>query len=95
MTTLPTQPKPDPGANLKTGVRAGAAAALLACSLMLWVPSAAFGQAAAPSQTQSVKPPAPQQPSKPPVLSNLLIASVVVVSIVAATVIPAKRGHQD
>ncbi|UYV13143.1 MAG: hypothetical protein NCW75_02385 [Phycisphaera sp.] len=80
---------------LRTGLRTGLASAVLAGSLMLALPADASAQAAGATQQQRVTPPRPQQPNKPPVIKNFLVAGVVVISIVAATVIPAKRGHQD
>lgn len=77
-------------------VRTGVCAAVLACSLMLVTPPLALGQAAGQTtSTGSLRPPRPEQPAKPPVITNFLLAGVVLVSIIAATVIPAKRGHQD
>ncbi len=80
--------------SLSTGLRAGLAAAVLAGSLTLAMPQAAHAQAAQ-TQGEALKPPRPTQPAKPPVITNFLIAGVVLIGIVAATVIPAKRGHQD
>lgn len=87
---------PRPQANLfRAGVRTTLAAAVLAGSLTLAAPQGALAQAAQPTQGQSLRPPRPTQPNKPPVIRNFLVAGVVVIAIVAATVIPAKRGHQD
>lgn len=80
---------------LRNSLRTGLAAALLAGSLTLALPQGALAQAAADSAPQSVRPPRPVQPNNPPVLANLGVAGLVVIAIVAATVIPAKRGHQD
>jgi len=66
------------------------AASALAAFALAALPAYALAQAG-----QSLRPPAPAQPADPPVISNFLIAGLVLVSIVAATVIPAKRGHQD
>lgn len=77
------------------GLRAGLSAAILAGSLTLALPASAHAQAASQTQGESLRPPRPTQPAKPPVITNFLIAGVVVIGIVAATVIPAKRGHQD
>lgn len=90
--TADTRPQPN---LLRTGLRTSLATAILAGSLMLALPADASAQAAGASQPQQVTPPRPQQPNKPPVIKNFLVAGVVVIAIVAATVIPAKRGHQD
>lgn len=87
-----TRPQPNRKSTL---VRTGLCAAALSGTLMLATPPAAYGQAADRTSTGSLRPPRPEQPAKPPVITNFLIAGVVLVSIVAATVIPAKRGHQD
>jgi hypothetical protein len=88
--------RPRPHANLvRAGLRSTLAAAVLAGSLTLALPADASAQAAAPAQGEALRPPRPTQPNKPPVIRNFLVAGVVVLSIVAATVIPAKRGHQD
>ncbi|MFI4917008.1 MAG: hypothetical protein ACIAS6_10950 [Phycisphaerales bacterium JB060] len=85
-----------PHANLlRNQFRTGLAAAVLAGSLTLAVPQQASAQAASQTQGEALRPPRPTQPAKPPVITNFLIAGVVVIGIVAATVIPAKRGHQD
>lgn len=78
----------------RAGLRASLAAAVLAGSLTMALPQAAHAQAAQ-GQGQAIRPPRPTQPAKPPVITNFLVAGVVVIGIVAATVIPAKRGHQD
>lgn len=75
-------------------VRTGVGAVVLGSTFLMSVPSVAYGQSGL-TQTGSLRPPRPEQPAKPPVITNFLIAGVVLVSIVAATVIPAKRGHQD
>ena len=80
---------------LRIGLRTGLAAAVLAGSVTLALPADASAQAAGQSAPQALRPPRPTQPKDPPVLANLAVASLVVICIVAATVIPAKRGHQD
>jgi|GEM_PF-4245640 len=91
-----TQPQPNLlRRSLSTGLRTSLAAALLAGSVTLALPADASAQAAGQSAPQRLRPPRPVQPKDPPVLTNLAVASVVVICIVAATVIPAKRGHQD
>ncbi|NRA58067.1 MAG: hypothetical protein HRU13_08160 [Phycisphaerales bacterium] len=66
------------------------AAGALAAVAFAAMPDVALAQAG-----QSLRPPAPSQPANPPVIANFLIAGVVLISMIAATVIPAKRGHQD
>ncbi len=80
---------------LGPGLRTGLAAAVLAGSLTLALPADASAQAAGSSAPQQLRPPRPTDPKDPPVLANLGVAGIVVIAIVAATVIPAKRGHQD
>jgi hypothetical protein len=76
-------------------LRTSVAAAALAGSLMLALPAGTLAQAADAAQPTQIRPPRPTEPKDPPVLANLGVAGIVVIAIVAATVIPAKRGHQD
>lgn len=71
------------------------ASTFVAASALAAVVLAAMPEAALAQTGQSLRPPAPSQPSDPPVIANFLIAGVVLISMIAATVIPAKRGHQD
>lgn len=70
-------------------------ALVLAGAMMLALPADALAQAASSEGPERVLPPRPQEPADPPVIRNFLVAGVVLISIIAATVIPAKRGHQD
>ena len=91
--------KPARPALHSTGSRWPKAASLLAlvlvAGLVLAVPEAALAQAASSQLAEPLRPPQAQEPADPPVIRNFLVAGLVVVSIIGATVIPSKRGHQD
>lgn len=70
-------------------------ALVLAVGLLLALPEFAHAQAASSQGAEPLRPPRPQEPADPPVIRNFLVAGIVIISIIGATVIPAKRGHQD
>lgn len=70
---------------------AGMAAGVLALGAVL--PAAAQPQA--PQQPTSLQPPRARVSGKPPIVWNILGGVVIGGLILAASLIPSKRGHQD
>lgn len=75
--------------------RAGRAALLAGCVLVGMAAMTPDAIAQNKPVSNRAIPPSPKRSEDPPVLWNYLFAVILGAGVVAATMIPSKRGHQD
>jgi hypothetical protein len=62
---------------------------------MAWMGMVLMNAAVAAAQVPAPSPPTPSKPDEPPVIMTLIVIAVIAGLVLFASLMPAKRGHQD